>query len=161
MREHSEPWPGGRTNHYYFDLNRDWAWQSQQESRDRVAFYLQWMPHVHADIHEMGAESPYYFAPAAPPYHVNVTDWQAKFQTDIGKNNASHFDKEGWLYYTREKFDLFYPSYGDTYPTFAGAIGMTYEQGGSGYANRAVCWSQLRFTFTRIAHLTQLHFTIE
>jgi hypothetical protein len=154
VREHSEPWPGGRSNHYYFDLNRDWAWQSQQESRDRVAFYLQWMPHVHADIHEMGAESPYYFAPAAPPYHSNVTDWQSKFQIDIGKNNATHFDKEGWLYYTRERFDLFYPSYGDTYPTFAGSIGMTYEQGGSGYANRAVMLESgdTLTLYDRIAH---------
>jgi len=137
-REHNEPWPGGRSNHYYFDLNRDWAWQSQQESRDRIAFYLQWMPHVHADIHEMGAESPYYFPPAAGPYHNQVTPWQAAFQIEIGKNHATHFDRNGWLYYTKEHFDLFYPSYGDTYPTFAGAIGMTYEQGGGGYANRAV-----------------------
>jgi hypothetical protein len=137
-REHSEPWPGGRSNHYYFDLNRDWAWQSQKESRDRIAFYLQWMPHVHADIHEMGAESPYYFPPAAQPYHKQVTPWQAAFQIEIGKNHATHFDRNGWLYYSRERFDLFYPSYGDTYPTFAGAIGMTYEQGGGGFANRAV-----------------------
>ncbi len=153
-RDHQEPWPGGRSNHYYFDLNRDWAWQTQKESRDRIAFYLQWMPHVHADIHEMGAESPYYFAPAAQPYHPYVTEWQSAFQTDIGKNHASHFDREGWRYYTRERFDLFYPSYGDTYPTFAGAIGMTYEQGGSGYANRAVLLENgdTLTLYDRIAH---------
>ncbi|HEY3386848.1 MAG TPA: M14 family zinc carboxypeptidase, partial [Saprospiraceae bacterium] len=137
-REHKEPWPGGRFNHYYFDLNRDWVWQMQKESRERLEFYHQWMPHVHADIHEMSHESPYYFAPAAQPYHPNVTKWQADFQGTIGKNHARHFDKEGWRYFTRERFDLFYPSYGDTYATFAGAIGMTYEQGGSGRANRAV-----------------------
>lgn len=153
-REHTEPWPGGRTNHYYFDLNRDWVWQSQQESRDRVAFYLKWMPHVHADLHEMGAESPYYFAPAAQPYHQNITTWQAAFQSEIGKNHAAHFDKEGWRYYTRERFDLFYPSYGDTYPMFAGAIGMTYEQGGGGGANRAVLLSNgdTLTLYDRIAH---------
>ncbi|HZV71160.1 MAG TPA: M14 family metallopeptidase [Saprospiraceae bacterium] len=137
-REHNEPWPGGRLNHYYFDLNRDWAWQTQKESRDRIAFYLQWMPHIHADIHEMGPESPYFFAPSADPIHEYVTPWQRSFQEVIGKNNAKHFDKEGWRYFTKENYDLFYPSYGDTYPTFSGAIGMTYEEGGSGYSNRAI-----------------------
>src|SRR5258706_2287792 len=96
------------------------------------------MPHVHADLHEMGVESPYYFAPAAQPFHPYVTPWQVSFQTVIGKNHASHFDKEGWRYYTKENYDLFYPSYGDTYPTFSGAVGMTYEQGGSSRGNRSV-----------------------
>lgn len=137
-REHHEPWPGGRVNHYYFDLNRDWAWQTQQESRDRVAFYQQWMPQVHVDLHEMSSESPYFFAPAAKPFSNFVTPWQESFQEVIGKNNASYFDKNGWRYYTKEKYDLFYPSYGDTYPTYSGAIGMTYEEGGGGYSDRAV-----------------------
>lgn len=137
-REHSEPWPGGRVNHYLFDLNRDWAWQTQVESQQRMAVYNQWLPHVHVDFHEMGSNSPYYFAPAAAPYHDYITDWQAEFQTTIGKNHAKYFDKEGWLYFTREVYDLFYPSYGDTYPTFNGAIGMTYEQGGGGRAGRAI-----------------------
>ena len=65
--EHREPWPGGRTNHYLFDLNRDWAWQTQVESRQRIAQYNRWLPHIHADFHEMGYTSPYYFAPAAQP----------------------------------------------------------------------------------------------
>ncbi len=138
VREHQEPWPGGRFNHFYFDLNRDWAWQTQQESRDRLAFFQSWMPHLHADVHEMSSESPYYFAPAAQPYHPNVTEWQKEFQQLAGKNHAGYFDREGWRYFTRERFDLFYPSYGDTYPTFSGAIGMTYEQGGGSFANRAL-----------------------
>ena len=129
-REHQEPWPRGRVNHYYFDLNRDWAWLSQTESRQRVAIYKQWMPHVVADIHEMGYNEPYYFAPAAQPYHQYITAWQREFQFNVGKNNAKYFDTNGWLYFSREIFDLFYPSYGDTYPTYNGAIGMTYEQGG-------------------------------
>ncbi len=131
-REHREPWPGGRVNHYYFDLNRDWAWQTQVESKNRIATYHQWLPHVVADIHEQGPNEPYYFAPAAEPYHELITPWQRSFQKVIGRNNASYFDKEGWLYFTREVFDLFYPSYGDTYPTYHGAIGMTFEQGGIG-----------------------------
>ncbi|MEM6844609.1 MAG: M14 metallopeptidase family protein [Bacteroidota bacterium] len=136
--EHDEPWPGGRMNHYLFDLNRDWAWATQKETRQRLKLYNEWLPHIHADYHEQGINSPYYFAPAAEPYHAIITDWQRELQTMIGQNNARYFDDEGWLYFTRERFDLLYPSYGDTYPMFNGAIGMTYEQGGSGRAGLAV-----------------------
>ncbi len=138
VREHNEPWPGGRVNHYLFDLNRDWAWQTQVESRQRMVKYRAWMPHIHADLHEQGYTNPYYFAPAAAPFHEYITDWQGDFQTEIGKNHARYFDREGWLYFTRERFDLLYPSYGDTWPTFNGAIGMTYEQGGHSRAGRAI-----------------------
>lgn len=129
-REHREPWPSGRSNHYNFDLNRDWAWQSQVESRARVKKYNQWLPQVHVDFHEQGYNEPYYFAPAAEPLHEVVTKWQRDFQVTIGKNHARYFDQNGWLYFTKERFDLFYPSYGDTYPVYSGSIGMTYEQGG-------------------------------
>jgi hypothetical protein len=129
-REHMEPWPGGRVNHYYFDLNRDWAWQTQKESRARVGLFNQWLPQIHADYHEQGYNDPYYFAPAAEPFHKDITAWQRDFQTQIGRNNAKYFDRNGWLYFTREEFDLLYPSYGDTYPLYNGSIGMTYEQGG-------------------------------
>lgn len=129
-REHKEPWPGGRSNHYYFDLNRDWAWQTQIESQHRAKQYNSWLPQVHVDYHEQGYNEPYYFAPAAEPYHDVITDWQREFQKTIGRNNAKYFDKSGWLYFTKERFDLLYPSYGDTYPTYNGAVGMTYEQGG-------------------------------
>lgn len=137
-REHREPWPGGRTNHYNFDLNRDWAWQTQLESRQRIKQYNEWMPHIHVDYHEQGVNQPYYFAPAAQPYHDVITGWQREFQVTIGKNHAKYFDANGWLYFTKEIFDLYYPSYGDTYPTYNGAIGMTYEQGGGGAAGAAV-----------------------
>ena len=136
--EHLQPWPGGRTNHYYFDLNRDWSWQTQKESRARLDMYHEWMPHIHADLHEMGINSPYYFAPAAKPYHEYLTEFQRDFQQEIGKNHAGYFDQRGWLYFTKEVFDLLYPAYGDTYPMYNGAIGMTYEQGGSGRAGSAV-----------------------
>jgi len=132
--EHDEPWPGGRPNHYLFDLNRDWAWQKQQESQQRSALYHDWMPHVHCDYHEMGYNSPYYFAPAAEPFHEAITPWQREFQHAIGNAAAARFDARGEFYFTRESFDLLYPSYGDTYPIYNGAIGMTYEQGGSGGA---------------------------
>ncbi|WP_129717175.1 M14 metallopeptidase family protein [Pedobacter sp. SYP-B3415] len=131
-REHAEPWPGGRTNHYYFDLNRDWAWQTQQETKARIALYNRWMPQVHVDFHEQSYNEPYYFAPAAEPVHRDITPWQRSFQVVAGKNNAKYFDANGWQYFTKERFDLLYPSYGDTYPLYNGAIGMTYEQGGIG-----------------------------
>lgn len=136
--EHAEPWPGGRPNHYLYDLNRDWAWQVQKESQERNHLYNQWLPQVHVDFHEQGVNSPYFFAPAAEPVHEYVTPFQREFQGIIGRNNAKYFDSEAWLYFTREVFDLFYPSYGDTWPTFNGAIGMTYEQGGSGRAGLGI-----------------------
>lgn len=129
-REHFEPWPGGRTNHYNFDLNRDWAWQTQIETQQRLKKYNEWLPQVHVDYHEQGFNAPYYFAPAAEPYHEVITPWQRAFQAEIGKNNAKYFDQHEWLFFTKERFDLFYPSYGDTYPIYSGAIGMTFEQGG-------------------------------
>ena len=129
-REHSEPWPNGRSNHYNFDLNRDWAWQTQVETQQRMVKYRQWMPEIHVDFHEQGINQPYYFAPAAEPFHEVITPWQRSFQNTIGRNNAKYFDRNGWLYFTKERFDLFYPSYGDTYPIYNGAIGMTFEQGG-------------------------------
>lgn len=136
--EHNEPWPSGRPNHYLFDLNRDWVWASQVETQQRLEVYNKWMPHVHVDFHEQYINNPYYFAPAAEPFHEIITDWQRDFQTQIGKNHAKYFDAEGWLFFTRESFDLFYPSYGDTYPTYMGAMGMTYEQAGHGMAGLGI-----------------------
>lgn len=154
--EHNEPWPGGRPNHYLFDLNRDWAWAKQVESQQRLPLYHKWMPHVHVDFHEQGINEPYYFAPAAVPYHEVITDWQKEFQVQIGRNNAKYFDQEGWLYFTRQFFDLLYPSYGDTYPTYLGAIGMTYEQAGNGRAGLGILNDEgVELTLVdRVAHHT-------
>ena len=152
--EHKEPWPSGRPNHYLFDLNRDWAWMTQIESEQRVKRYNQWLPHVHVDFHEQGINEPYYFPPAAEPYHEVITNWQRDFQKEIGASHASYFDQQGWLYFSKEIFDLLYPSYGDTYPTYNGSIGMTYEQGGSGRAGLAVI-TQVGDTLSlkdRVAH---------
>ena len=136
--EHSEPWPSGRPNHYLFDLNRDWAWATQVETQQRLKIYNKWMPHIHVDFHEQYINNPYYFAPGAEPFHEIISDWQRNFQIEIGKNHAKYFDKNGWRYFTKESFDLLYPSYGDTYPTFMGAIGMTYEQAGHGKAGLGI-----------------------
>ena len=139
-REHMEVWPGGRYNHNIFDLNRDWAWQTQPESQQRVALYNQWMPQVHTDVHEMGYESPYFFPPSAEPIHEFIEKYQKDFHNVLGKNMSQKFDAQNWMYNTSERFDLFYPSYGDTYPAYNGAVGMTLEQGGIG-AGRAVMMS--------------------
>jgi hypothetical protein len=136
--EHREPWPGGRPNHYLFDLNRDWAWQTQKESQERVALYNRWLPQVHVDFHEMGIDEPYFFAPAAEPLHEQISGFQKEYQELFGRNTAKYFDQEDWFYYTKERFDLLYPSYGDTYPMYNGGIGMTIEQGGSGRAGLGI-----------------------
>ena len=137
-RSHREPWPGGRTNHYYHDLNRDWCWQSQKETKSRMKLYKKWLPHVHVDYHEQSYNEPYYFAPAVQPYHSSITNWQKEFQEIIGNNNVKYFDSHQLLYFRNEEFDLLYPGFGDTYPIFNGALGMTYEKAGSGSGGVAV-----------------------
>ena len=152
-REHMEVWPGGRFNHYVFDLNRDWAWQTQPESKQRIALYNQWMPQVHTDVHEQGYDSPYFFPPSAEPIHEYIEKYQKDFHATLGANISKKFDAQNWLYNTSERFDLFYPSYGDTYPAYNGAVGMTIEQGGIG-AGRAVTMSNGNIVTIqdRIAH---------
>jgi hypothetical protein len=100
--EHSQGWPSARTNHYMFDLNRDWTWQTQAETAQKIAFYNQFMPHVHADFHEMGAESTFFFPPGAIPWHEVITPWQHEFHSLMGKGNAAMFDEKsahssGWF----------------------------------------------------------------
>ena len=154
--EHNEPWPGGRSNHYNFDLNRDWAWQTQIETQQRIKKYNEWMPVIHCDFHEQMPGSPYYFAPAAEPFHEVITPWQRSFQNVMGKNHAKYFDANGWLYFTKEYFDLFYPAYGDTYPIYNGSIGMTYEQAGHSRGGLAIEINDDTLTLAdRIEH----HFT--
>ncbi len=136
-QEHHEQWPGGRPNHYLFDLNRDWAWQTQKESKHRGVLFNRWMPHVHVDFHEMGINESYFFAPSAEPIHGDFSEWLREFQNSVGKQIGDSFDRNNWLYFKGEWFDLLYPSYGDTYPAFNGAVGMTFEMGGSGRAGLA------------------------
>lgn len=135
---HRQGWPGSRSNHYLFDLNRDWVWQTQKETQQRLAFYNMYMPHVHADFHEMGSESTFFFAPGADPWHEVITPWQHEFHKLTGLENAKLFDGKERLYFTKESFDLFCPSFGDTWPLFNGAMGFTYEQGGGGGAGLAI-----------------------
>jgi hypothetical protein len=126
--EHRETWPGGRGNHYLFDMNRDWFKLTQPESQGRVKAFLDWYPVVFADLHEMGSNSTYYFAPPAEPLNPEMPKPQVEWLNAYGKHNAARFDKMKFDYFTREVFDSFYPGYGEGWPMFHGAIGMTYEQ---------------------------------
>lgn len=136
--EHNQGWPGARSNHYFFDLNRDWAWQTQAETLARLSLYRKFMPHVYADFHEMSAGSTYFFAPGAEPWHEAITPWQREFHEIMGNGNAAAFDEKSKLYFTKESYDLFSPGYSDTWPLFNGAAGFTFEQGGGGYAGLAL-----------------------
>jgi hypothetical protein len=126
--EHDEPWPGGRSNHYLFDMNRDWFAQTQPESRGRVQIFRDFYPHVTVDLHEQGGDNTYYFAPPADPINPHMTKSQIAAFDVFGRANAARFDRRGWLYFIREVYDAFFPGYGDSWPTFQGSIGMTYEQ---------------------------------
>src|SRR5687768_2217723 len=126
--EHDEPWPGGRVNHYLFDMNRDYFALSQRETQGRARTMLEWYPQVVVDLHEMGGNSTYYFAPPADPINPLMTESQRKSLELFGRANAAEFDKRGFAYFVREVYDAFYPGYGDSWPAFHGAVAMTYEQ---------------------------------
>lgn len=132
--EHQEQWPGGRVNHYLFDLNRDWAWQSQPETIARIATMRNWAPQVVVDFHEMSPSATYFFPPPAKPVLPMLDSLLGKWFDTYGHGNAAAFDRYHFAYYTHETYDLFYPSYGDIWPSLNGAVGMTYEQGGGGAA---------------------------
>jgi hypothetical protein len=126
--EHDQPWPSGRMNHYLFDLNRDFLALTQPEVKAQVRELQRWYPQVYVDLHTMGSNSTYYFAPAADPYNPYLTQTQKERQHVFGRNNAKWFDTFGFDYFTREVYDSFYPGYGESWPMYYGAIGMTYEQ---------------------------------
>jgi hypothetical protein len=126
--EHDEPWPGGRSNHYLFDMNRDWFAQTQPETRGRITLAREYWPHVTVDLHEQGGDNTYYFAPPADPLNPHIAKSQVAAFELFGRANGARFDERGWPYFIREVYDSFYPGYGESWPIFHGSIGMTYEQ---------------------------------
>ncbi|WP_020567290.1 M14 family zinc carboxypeptidase [Neolewinella persica] len=128
--EHYAPWPNGRTNHYWFDLNRDWVWGVHPESRGHTAAYQKWMPQVHTDYHEQGYDANYFTVPGTTPRNLLLPDAYEVWADTFGRANIAEFNKQGLSYFTRDAFDFYYPSYGSSYPTVMGAIGMLTEQGG-------------------------------
>ena len=126
--EHDEPWPGGRGNHYLFDLNRDLFIQSQPETRGKVDIFLEYRPQIVADLHEMGGDATYFFPPTAPPSNPWYGERQIALMDVFGSAIAARFDERGFAYFNRDVYDLFYPGYVDMWPMGQGALGMTYEQ---------------------------------
>ena len=131
-REHVEPWPSGRTNHYMFDLNRDWLLLQHPESRARIEAFHKWQPHVLTDFHEMGPNSTYFFQPGIPTRTHPLTPKKNTLLTAaLAEHHAKAFDKQKQLYFTQESFDDFYYGKGSTYPDINGSIGILFEQASS------------------------------
>ena len=136
--EHMEGWPGGRTNHYWFDVNRDWIWQVHPEARGLSEEYQKWLPQVHVDYHEQGYNNNYFTAPGTTPRNQLLPDTYEGWSKVFGDANIAQFDKHQINYFTRDRFDFFYPGYGSSYPSVMGAIGMLTEQGGGSAGGRIV-----------------------
>ena len=131
-REHQEVWPGGRTNHYWFDLNRDWLPAQLPESQARLAQFHAWQPNVLTDHHEMGSDSTFFFQPGVPTRKNPLTPLRNVELTEaLAKFHAQAFDRQGTLYYSEEDFDDFYYGKGSTYPDLQGAVGILFEQASS------------------------------
>ncbi len=128
-REHREAWPNGRTNHYWFDLNRDWLLGQHPETQARLARFHQFQPTVLTDFHEMGTQSTYFFQPGIPSRRNPLTpERNVELTQDIADFHAQALDDIGSLYYAEESFDDFYYGKGSTYPDIQGAIGILFEQ---------------------------------
>lgn len=129
-REHVQPWPGGRTNYYWFDLNRDWLPLAHPESQGRLRLFHQWKPNVVLDFHEMGSSSTYFFQPGVPARTNPLTPRRNQQLTrQLAVGHAKAMDEANELYFTEERFDDFYMGKGSTYPDLHGAVGVLFEQG--------------------------------
>lgn len=147
--EHNEPWPGGRTNHYWFDLNRDWLVAQQPESQARIRKFHEWKPNVLTDHHEMGTNSTFFFQPGVPSrMHPLTPAKNLELTRKMASYHAKALDAIGSFYYTQEGFDDFYYGKGSTFPDVQGAIGILFEQASSrGHAQESVN-GILKFPFT-------------
>ncbi|MFD0796943.1 M14 family metallopeptidase [Maribacter chungangensis] len=131
-REYHEVWPGGRTNHYWFDMNRDWLPVQLPESRARIESFHKWMPNILTDHHEMGTNSTFFFQPGEPMRtHPLTPDMNQELTREIGTYHAKALDKIGSLYYSEEGYDDYYYGKGSTFPDVNGSIGILFEQGSS------------------------------
>ena len=149
-REHNEIWPGGRFNHYWFDLNRDWYLATFPETRNRINFFHKWRPYVQTDHHEMGTNSTFYFDPGeeasnnpvVPGYlYKNIYPKFAEYFTKAANNIGS-------MYFTKEAFDKLYPGYGSSYINFYGGAGFLFEQGSSRGHIQETTTIPITFAFT-------------
>ncbi|WP_445384476.1 M14 family zinc carboxypeptidase [Robiginitalea sp. IMCC44478] len=131
-REYHEVWPGGRTNHYWFDLNRDWLPVQLPESRTRIETFHNWMPNVLTDHHEMGTNATFFFQPGVPSrVHPLTPEINQELTAEIGTYHARALDQIGSLYYSEEGYDDYYYGKGSTFPDVNGSIGILFEQASS------------------------------
>ena len=148
-REHDEPWPGGRTNHYWFDLNRDWLPVQHPASQGRIEVFHHWRPQLLTDHHEMGAEATFFFQPGIPSRNnPNTPERTIELTGLLGRYHASALDAIGSLYYTQESYDDFYYGKGSTYPDVNGAVGILFEQASSRALERETERGTLTYPFT-------------
>lgn len=163
-REHNEAWPGGRTNHYWFDLNRDWLPLAHPESRVKVEWYHQWYPNVTTDFHEMGTNSTYFFEPTKPFGSENLVVPRKNYD-DLNPRFAKYFakymDEIGSLYWTKEVFDNSYPGYGSTYPDIHGGLGLVFETASSRGHLQSSQRGDISFAFTIRNHVVNSLATME
>jgi hypothetical protein len=149
QRELNEAWPRGRTNHYWFDLNRDWLPVQHPESRNRVKVFQSWLPNIHLDFHEMGTNSTFFFQPGVPSrMHPLTPDKNFELTEKIGTYHAKALDQIGSLYYNQENYDDFYYGKGSTYPDVQGSIGILFEQASSRGHLQESANGMLSFPFT-------------
>ena len=148
-REHVEPWPGGRTNHYWFDLNRDWLVAQHPESQGRVALFHHWRAQVLTDVHEMGSNATYFFQPGIPSRNnPNTPERTFELTAALAEHHAEWLDRQGALYYSEETFDDYFYGKGSTFPDVNGAIGILFEQASARALERMTNDGVLTFPFT-------------
>ncbi|MFC6859011.1 M14 family zinc carboxypeptidase [Zunongwangia atlantica] len=161
-REYDEVWPGGRTNHYWFDLNRDWLPAQLPESQARIKTFHKWYPNILTDHHEMGSNSSFFFQPGIPSRtHPLTPDLNQELTQEIGKYHAAAFDKLGSFYFTEESYDDFYYGKGSTFPDINGSIGILFEQASSRGHAQETDNGLLTFPFTIRNQFTAALSTLE
>ena len=149
--EHNEYWPMGRTNHYWFDLNRDWLLAINPESRGKLNWYHQWYPNVVTDFHEMGTQSTYFFEPMKTNASYDPIMPKENYEdlnTLFGNAFSKSLDSIGSLYFTKEVFDGTYPGYGSSYPDLQGGLGLLFEQASSRGHRQTTAFGEITFAFT-------------
>ena len=148
-REHREAWPGGRTNHYWFDLNRDWLPAQHPESQGRLEVFHHWRPQVLTDHHEMGGNSTYFFQPGIPSRNNPLTpERNFELTAALGEFHAEGLDGIGSLYYSKESFDDYYYGKGSTYPDANGTVGILFEQASSRALERTSTFGNVHYKRT-------------
>ena len=161
-REHNQPWPRGRTNHYLFDLNRDWLPATQPESQARLNLYYKWRPQVVVDFHEMGRNRTYFFQPGIPSRNNPNTPKNVFYLTNLlAEYHAEALNNIGSLYYSKESFDDFYYGKGSTFPDINGSVGILFEQASSRALKTTTTSGELNYAFTIKNHFNASLGTLE